>query len=130
VSSENIAVVRTFVQAFQRDDLDAVAETLDSQVELAEWPDGPEARIYHGRDGVREAVANWRESWERMEVEIAELTEVGDRVLVTLDQRFTGKESGLEMAITSTNVFTVRDSRISRIQLFTNRDAALAAARA
>jgi limonene-1,2-epoxide hydrolase len=128
--SENVAVVRAFVGAFQRDDLDSVIDTLHPAVEVNEWPEGPEARTYRGHEGIREAIAVWSESWERMDVTIEDVSEVGERVMVTLQQRFKGKGSEVEVAITSTNVFTVRDSKIVRVQLFTDREAALAAVRA
>ena len=128
--SQNIAVARAFVEAFQRGDLDSLSDTLDPDVEVTEWPEGPEARTYHGHEGVREAIGVWYESWERMEVAIQDVSAVGEHVVVTLDQRFKGKGSELELAITSTNVFTVRDSKIIRVQLFTDREAALAAVQA
>lgn len=128
--AENVQVVRSFVEAFQRGDLDAVVDTLDPAVEVNEWPEGPEARTYHGHAGVREAIAVWSESWDRMDVTVEDVSEMGGRVMVTLHQRFKGKGSELELAITSTNVFTVRDSKIVRVQLFTDREAALAAVEA
>jgi ketosteroid isomerase-like protein len=128
--SENVAVARAFVEAFQRDELDSMIDTLHPAVEVNEWPEGPEARTYHGHDGVREAIAVWSESWERMDVTVEDVSEVGEHVVMTLQQRFKGKGSEVEVAITSTNVFTVRDSKIVRVQLFTDRDSALAAASA
>jgi ketosteroid isomerase-like protein len=126
--SENVAVVRAFVEAFQRDELGSLIDTLHPAVEVNEWPEGPEARTYHGHDGVREAIAVWSESWERMDVTVKDLSEVGERVMVTLHQRFKGKGSEVEVAMTSTNVFTLRDLKIVRVQLFTDRQSALAAA--
>jgi limonene-1,2-epoxide hydrolase len=126
--SENAAVVRAFVEAFQRDDLASATETLHPAVEVNEWPEGPEARTYHGHEGIREAIAVWSESWERMDITIEDMSEVGERVVITLHQRFKGKGSEVEVALTSTNVFTVRDSKIVRVQLFTDRESALAAA--
>jgi ketosteroid isomerase-like protein len=128
--SENVAIVRAFVEAFQRDELDSIIDTLDPAVEMNEWPEGPEARTYHGHDGLREALAVWYESWERMDVTVEDVSEVGECVVVTLHQRFKGKGSEVEVALTSSNVFTVRDSKIVRVQLFTDRDSALAAASA
>jgi ketosteroid isomerase-like protein len=128
--SENIAIVRAFVEAFQRDELDSIIDMLDPAVEMNEWPEGPEARTYHGHDGLREALAVWSESWERMDVTVEDVSEVGERVVVTLRQRFKGRGSELEVAMTSTNVFTLRDSKIVRVQLFTDRESALAAVRA
>jgi ketosteroid isomerase-like protein len=121
---DDVAVVRSFVAAFQRGDLDALAETLDPAAELHEWPDGPEARTYRGRDGVQAALVDWSESWERIDVEVLEITQAGDRVVVTMRQRFKGRGSALETEIVSANVFTVRDSKILRAEFFTNTGAA------
>ena len=122
--AENVAVVRSFIEAFQRGDTDTLVETLDPAVELHEWPQGPEARTYHGHEGVRAALASWFESWERIAVEIEEIAESGDRVVVTMRQRYKGRGSELETEITSANVFSVRDSKILRVELFTDREAA------
>lgn len=121
---ENVPVVRAFLEAFQRGDMAAMAATLDPAVELHEWPDGPEAGVYHGHEGVREAVAAWGDSWDSIEVEIEDIVEGDGRVVATLRQRFKGKGSEIETEITSSNVFTVRDSRIVRAEFFTNQDAA------
>ena len=120
----NVAVVRSFLEAFQRGDMAAMAATLDPEVELREWPDGPEAGVYHGHEGVREAVAAWGDSWESIEVEIEDIVEGDGRVVATLRQRFKGKGSEIETQITSSNRFTVRDSKIVRVELFTDRDTA------
>jgi ketosteroid isomerase-like protein len=64
-----------------------------------------------------------------MHVEIEDIVEAGDRVVVTFRQRFKGKGSEIEVKVKSFNVFTVRDTRIVRMALFTGRDAALDAAR-
>jgi ketosteroid isomerase-like protein len=124
VPSDDVRLVREFVEAFQRDDVDALLATLDPAVELNEWPDGPEARTYRGHDGMREAIASWSESWEWMEISAEDVSAVGEHVVATLHQRFKGKGSELEVEITSTNVFMVRDSKIVRVQFFTDRDAA------
>ena len=61
----------------------------------------------------------WFETWEWMQVEIEELREVGDRVLFALHQRAKGSGSGIEVEITSWNVYSFRDGKVTRIQLFT-----------
>jgi ketosteroid isomerase-like protein len=121
---ENAALVGAFLAAFQRGDEDALVATLDPAVELHEWPDGPEARTYHGHQGLRAALADWSESWERIDVELLGLTQTGDRVVATMRQRYRGRGSELETEIVSANVFTVRDSKIVRVEFFTDQEAA------
>jgi ketosteroid isomerase-like protein len=126
--SEKVAIVRRFAEAFNRLDMGYVLAWLDSDVELAEWPTGPGAQIYHGHDGVQQALDSWFESWEWMRVEILEVLETDDRVLVTAHQRAVGKSSAIEVEIRSFNVYTFRDGKVIRIELFTEREPAFEAA--
>jgi ketosteroid isomerase-like protein len=125
--SGNVDAVRRFVDAFNRSEHVWLSD-LDPDVELREWPTAPGAAIYHGVEGVKRAVDEWFESWEWMEVRIADIFEAGDHVIVTLDQRAKGRGSAIEVEITSFNVYTFRDGKVVRIALFTEREPALAAA--
>ena len=125
---ENIAAVRRYVDAFNRLDLDAATAGLDPAIELREWPEAPGAQTYHGVDGVRRAFDTWFETWEWMKLEIEDIRAVGDRVLFTLHQRAKGRTSAVEVEIRTHNVYTFRDGLVTLVELFTDRDAALAAA--
>src|SRR6266542_5171794 len=127
MSAENVELVRRFVDAFNKRDVESMADHYDPDVELHEWPTAPGARAYQGVEGVRSALDNWFEVWEWMRVEIVDLLDAGDRVLVTLDQRAKGKGSEAEVEIRSYNVYTFRDGKVIRMELFTEREPALEA---
>ena len=124
----NVATVRRFVEAFNRRDIQAVIADADPEIELDEWREAPGARSYRGPEGVHAAIESWFETWEWMEVEIADIVDAGDRVLVILDQRAKGSGSGAEVEIRSHNVYTFRDGKVVRIQLFIDPEPALEAA--
>jgi ketosteroid isomerase-like protein len=105
-----------------------MADYYDPDVEVHEWPTAPGASVFRGLDGARSAIEGWFDVWEWMKVEIVDFVDAGDRVLVTLDQRAKGKESEVEVEIRSYNVYTFRDGKVLRIQLFTEREPALQAA--
>lgn len=126
--SANAALIREFTEAFNRRDVDYMTSQLDPDVELHEWPTAPGAGSYRGREGVRSALDSWFEAWAWMQVEVVDVVEVGERVMVTLHQRAKGKGSEVEVEIDSFNVYTVRDGKVTRIELFTEREPALAAA--
>jgi ketosteroid isomerase-like protein len=128
VESRNVALVRDLVDAFNRLDMDAWMQHMDPAVELYEWPAAPGARSYQGSEGLRQAIDTWFDSWEWMEIEILDLLDLDDRVLVTLHQRARGKGSQVEVEIKSFNVYTFRDGKAIRIELFTEREPALEAA--
>jgi ketosteroid isomerase-like protein len=77
---------------------------------------------------VRAAIASWFETWEWMHVEIEELREVGDHVLFVLHQRAKGSSSGIEVETKSWNVYSFREGKLARIQLFLEPAQALEAA--
>ena len=128
MSSENVAIVRKYIEAFNRRDFDSLIADTDPAVELSEWPEAPGAQTYHGPDGLRQAFEKWFESWEWMHLDIAEIIDAGSHVLVGLNQRARGSGSGVEVEITSHNVYTFRDGKVTRVQLFIDREPALAAA--
>jgi ketosteroid isomerase-like protein len=128
VSAENLANVRRYVEEFNRRDFDSLIADTDPAVELCEWPEAPGAQTYRGPDGLRQALGRWFEAWEWMHLDIAEIVDAGDRVLVSLNQRARGSGSGAEVELTSHNVYTFRDGNVTRVQLFIDREAAVAAA--
>lgn len=124
----NLDVLRNFVEAFNRRDVDLVASDLSPDLELHEWPEAPGAQSYRGPDGVRRALEVWFDAWEWMKVEITDTEEIGDQILVTLHQRAKGKGSEVEVEIDSYSVYTFDDGKVTRMELFLNRDDALQAA--
>jgi hypothetical protein len=116
------------MDAFNRRDFDAIFVEADPELELHEWPTAPGAQVYRGRDRVLEGIANWFDSWEWMHVEIGDISEIGDRIFFTLHQRARGKSSQAEVELTSYNVYTFRNGKVVRVELFTEREPALAAA--
>jgi ketosteroid isomerase-like protein len=128
VTSANAATVRRFVDAFNRRDLSSVVSDLDPDVELDEWQEAPGARTYRGLDGVQAAVDSWFETWDWMQVEIEELREAGDQIFFALHQRAKGSGSGIEVEVRSWNVYSFRDGKVIRIQLFLAPEPALEAA--
>jgi ketosteroid isomerase-like protein len=117
-----------FVEAFNRRDVDFVVADLDPEAELHEWPEAPGSQSYRGPDGVRRALEVWFEAWEWMKVEVQDMEELDDRIFVTLRQRAKGRGSEVEVEITSYNVYRFSEGKVTRIELFLNRDDALEAA--
>jgi ketosteroid isomerase-like protein len=127
--SRNAAIARSFIDAFNRVDVDAALADADPDIVLKEWVEAPGARTYHGFEGVRTAISNWFESWEWMQVEIKDIADVGDdRVLLTVYQQAKGAGSGIEVDLTTFNVYRFRDGKVTGIELYIERDAALEAA--
>jgi ketosteroid isomerase-like protein len=98
MSGENIEVVLQGVRAFNRRDANAFVAIMSKEVE---WEDqmffSEPARIYRSRTEVREWFNQVVEPWERLHLEVEEITEAADdRVFAGLLFTARGRTSGVE----------------------------------
>jgi ketosteroid isomerase-like protein len=87
----------------------------------------PESGEYHGYAGLREFTANQAEAFEQMSVQAAEFVDAGDQVVVPI--RFGGKarHTGIETTFSVVHVWTIRNGKVSRLDMYRNREDALKA---
>jgi ketosteroid isomerase-like protein len=137
MSEENVEIVRkafdTF-NAFGRGELIAedVAEVVDPQIEF-DWhdertlPDLPQ----HLR-GFPEFVRfgdQLRNAWAEVTLELLEIIQAPDGRILTLSrQRSRGRESGVPVVNHVFHLWTIRDGKVRKIELFRHRADALEAA--
>jgi ketosteroid isomerase-like protein len=88
----------------------------------------PEGRVYHGREGVAEAMRVWTGTWEGWRVRTEELVDAGDKVLLVVRESGRGKGSGLEIDQQVFIVFELREGLIVRWRAFLDRGQACAEA--
>jgi ketosteroid isomerase-like protein len=74
--------------------------------------------------------ADWTADLRDFEMEVLEYTEVGDRVIVEMVQRGTGRASGAAVSGHFWFVFTLADGKIARQDVYSTSEQALEAARA
>src|SRR5215210_7611139 len=131
MSKENIEIVHQVFDAFSRGDFDGVLRLCDENIVITqprELLDAP-ASQQHGHAGVLEAFAIWPEQWEDYRVESVEvLADPADLVVVASRQSGRGRQSGLEVTMEFTFLFTVQGAKITRWRLFVDRVEALEAA--
>jgi ketosteroid isomerase-like protein len=132
MSQANLEVVRQFADRWARSDWDAVDEAeqlIDPNVELHGTVGGvEEGRVTTGLTEMKSEYDAVEEMWDEHRVEIQELLEAGDRVVLLHREHIRGKSSGVEMVLDAAVLFDLRDGRITRIQGYMDRDAALQAA--
>jgi ketosteroid isomerase-like protein len=126
---ENLEVLARLNEAFNRRDVDAALRCLHHDAELHPGIAVPdEDPVYAGHGGLTRWFANALEPWEAISVEQEEVIESPpDRVLAVERWRFRGRD-GLELELELPNVYTFRDGLIVRIDGFTERSDARAAA--
>jgi ketosteroid isomerase-like protein len=128
MSQENVEIVRSHLEAWNRRDKAAYVASFRSDAEI----DWSRARalfrgFYRGRE---EQKAFWDEFWSTFEdsqLEIHSMTEAGSEVVVWNTGHMWGRE-GIEVTARSALVFTVENGEITRLRLFQERAEALGAA--
>ena len=129
MSQQNANVVRAVVDAQRRRDWQAFRRLYDPEIEWEDasglWGDWGTRR---GFDEVREAWLTWFEAFERVEFEIEELLDAGDKVVAFIRASGWGRESGLPVDQRLPSVWTVRDRRVVRVAGYRDPSDALRAA--
>jgi ketosteroid isomerase-like protein len=126
MSYENVELVRRGYEAYARGDLPAMLADLDPGITT--YREDPDGATFHGSDGLLEAIAEWVEDFEEFTLTPEEFTDADDRVLVRVHQTAVGERSGAPIEATFWFVHTVRDGKITRLDMFANRAHAFDAA--
>src|SRR5262245_59767695 len=126
--SSRVEIVRESFDAYRRGDLDALTRWMHPDIEIHDWPESADPRVYRGPDGMVEARDEWGKAWEYMYGIPTRFVETSDRGFAFIPMTGKGRGSEIEMELDSYGVFTFRGSKVSKVQYFTDRVAALAAA--
>jgi ketosteroid isomerase-like protein len=116
VSQAKVEIVRSVLEAWQRQDFEAFLSgthpAIEWQTVLERLVEGPES-VYRGHDGVRRLWQDYRTEVDSFEVEAEEIRDVGDDRVVLLGRiRWRGLASGIESESPVGMVITVRDGKI------------------
>jgi ketosteroid isomerase-like protein len=95
-----------------------------------EWvvPDHPEGAVRRGADSVIEFFYEWIEPWEDLEVDYKLEAAGTDAALAVIDMRGTGRVSGVPTEMRFFQLWTFRDGRAVRMEMFQELDDARRAA--
>jgi ketosteroid isomerase-like protein len=126
VSQENIELVKSAFDAWNRGEIDAFADHVAEDVawlEVSGRPEGdPSARV--GRDRLRQSLESLFDAWESYHLELQRIHDLGDRVVAVVREVATGRASGVEIDGRWGYLITVDGGQIVRIEAY--RDAGLA----
>ena len=99
--------------AAQRGDWEAAIAPFDANVEFdaSRMPDGA---VYRGTEDLFAFYARWFGAWRDLTFELERVVDLGDRVLVMVTLRGRGRESGAEVSIVASDLYTFDEGRIVR----------------
>jgi ketosteroid isomerase-like protein len=127
MSQENVELMRRVFDAYFRGDEAAMLGYVASDVVVTQFPDQADVRDYHGHEGLLQVMADWIDTWADWSIEILRAREIDQLVLVGARQRGRGRASGAPMEGEVAFLFTVREGKIARWQMFRSEEEALRA---
>ena len=129
MSSENVELVRTALEAFNREGIDAIAPGIHPDFEtttpssMALEPD-----TYRGMEGIRRWMDAWGDTMDEVRFEVDELIDAGERVVAVCRLMTRSVTTGIELEQGVAMVWTLRDGLAVRLDPYATRDEALRAA--
>jgi hypothetical protein len=126
VATDNAALMRELVEAFNRREVAATVGALDEFVvwDARELPMPDLQAVYHGIPGVADFWRLWLPMWERVTSEILWIEAVGDHVLMWLRQTQVGRGSGVPVTLEYGWDVTFRYGKIIRVSFFNDEASA------
>ncbi len=129
MSQENVEVIRRAYEHFL-----ATGELLEETIhpdlvwDMSTFRGWPERQIYEGIEGTMEFVRDWTDAWEDWTIKLEELHEAGDKVVAIAYQRGRSKTTGLPVEMHFAQLWTLRDGKQVRMNMYADPEEALAAA--
>ena len=125
MSQENVELVRRGIES-----VEAFWALLDEDVvwDLGRDPPPDIHGVYVGRDSVIEASRRYWGTWDEYSLDADELIDAGSSVVVVVHERGRGRGSGAPFDRRWAQVWTFREGRIVRWELFVDKAEALKAA--
>ena len=125
----NADVIRELARRWNAGDVEGVLDLFTEDAVMLAGPDWPERTAWHGREGIRSNIEEWRAVWESAELEIKRIETFGDRVVADGAWNTRGRSSGVTGSMPSITICAIRHGKIASLEWVTDYDAAVAAAR-
>jgi hypothetical protein len=123
--SANVDLVRSIYADWERGDFTR-SDWADPAIELVR-PDGLDGEVLKGRDASSGGWREWLDAWTDFRAEAHDYRALdGERVLVFGRMCGTGRRSGTSTDTETVNLFQIRELKVVRLVLYSNRDRALA----
>jgi ketosteroid isomerase-like protein len=130
MSQENVEIAARFYEptTSKAELLAAMPRTMALCHPEVEWTAPEDGTTYLGREGVRQRLEEWLESFDEYRYDVQRIIDCGgDEVLVEATEVGRGAMSGAKVRSTNYELLTIRDGMIVRIREFDDEGDALAA---
>jgi ketosteroid isomerase-like protein len=128
MSQADLETLRSEYEAMSRQDWPAVFRTAHPDFELTTPERSALAGTFHGRDTARQLIIDFFGPFEEVHAEPEEFFERGDRIVVFFRLRSRPKGSSAAVEIRAAHLWTMREGRAARLEIFPEPEKALEAA--
>jgi len=128
MSSQNVEIVRSMFEAFERQDEGALLALADPDVEIHPSWDSLSSGVRHGPDEFRKFWREWPSFWDAYSLEPREFVDAGEHVVVILYERARSRPGSTEIEDEFAHVWTVRDGKVTRVAVYSHKSEAFRAA--
>lgn len=129
MSRENVQIVQAGFEHF-RITGDFLEELIapDFVWDMSKFSGWPEQHVYEGINGARSFIAEWSAAWDDWQLDVEGLHDAGDKVVAVVRQRGRSKRTGMPVDMSFAQVFTLREGKQTRMEMYADPDDALTAA--
>jgi ketosteroid isomerase-like protein len=129
MSKENLEVVQRGYEHFVATG-DVLEEAFSSDFvwDMSKFRGWPEQQTYEGIDGMRTFLRDWTEPWDDWGLDMQALHDAGEKIVAIIRQHGRSKTTGLNVDMTFAQVWTIRDGKQVRMEMYAEPAEALAAA--
>lgn len=129
MSRENVDIVKKLYEALVAGDWEQATDFVVPEVEFHGTVGGlEEGRVARGIDQYRHVDEEDLEAWDERRLEAEDFVDAGDWVVILQRELRRGKGSGVEVEAEIAILAELRDGRVTRIQGYMDRGAAIEAA--
>ena len=124
----NLEIVRDAYERFRvTGHVDAELATPDFAWDMSNFHGWPEEQVYAGVEGAEAFLREWTAAWDDWELHVEALHEAGEKVVALLRQRGRSRTSGLPVDMYFAQVWTIRDGKQARMDMYSDPAEALEA---
>jgi ketosteroid isomerase-like protein len=130
VSGENVDFIERGFEAFNERGVEGILPFIHPEFEATTPPNlASEPDTYRGHNGIRRWFDSFDEVMDGIRWDAHDFQQAGDKVVVEFTLRARGKTTGLDFGQDAVMVWSMRDGKAIRVELFESLDDALRAAR-
>jgi ketosteroid isomerase-like protein len=128
MSHENVAIVRRGYELFATTgELAVEVAAPDIVWDMSNFHGWPEQQIYEGLAGAKAFLDAWSAAWDDWELEVEAFHDAGDKVVALARQSGISKAAGMPVEMSFAQVWTIRDGKQARMDMYSDRSEALEA---